>query len=122
MFSDSSAGDQVFVILIMASDKLRRRIKLRLVWVTLWTVVATALSTAACSPRPAAVTMTDTDEPLKLPVIEPMAAAGDKLQVLATTSIIGDVVRQVGGEAIDLTVLMQPGHRILTVTSRARPI
>jgi len=69
---------------------------------------ALVLLIAACSPTPAAG---DTgDEPLRLPVVEPMTAAGERLQVVATTSIIGDVVRQVGGEAIDLTVLMQPGQ------------
>ncbi len=31
------------------------------------------------------------------------------LQVVATTTIVGDVVSQVGGEAIDLTVLLPPG-------------
>jgi len=67
-----------------------------------------ALLAAACSP---ASTTSDTgDEPLRLPIVEPMTAAGERLQVVATTSIIGDVVRQVGGEAIDLTVLMQPGQ------------
>jgi ABC-type Zn uptake system ZnuABC Zn-binding protein ZnuA len=43
----------------------------------------------------------------------PAIAAADSngpLRVLATTSIIGDVVGRVGGEAIDLTTLMQPGQ------------
>ncbi|MCO5181446.1 MAG: zinc ABC transporter substrate-binding protein [Anaerolineae bacterium] len=47
---------------------------------------------------------------LSLPEIPIMVADGRRLQVLATTSIIGDVVRQVGGDAIDLTVLIQPGQ------------
>ncbi len=34
---------------------------------------------------------------------------GQKLQVVATTSIVGDVARQVGGEWIDLTVLLPLG-------------
>ncbi len=50
------------------------------------------------------------DEMLTLPDITPLVADGDRLQVVATTSIIGDVVRQVGGEAIDLVVLMPPGQ------------
>ncbi len=32
-----------------------------------------------------------------------------RLRVVATTSIVGDVVRQIGGEAIDLFVLLRPG-------------
>ena len=35
---------------------------------------------------------------------------GEKLKVIATTSIIGDVVSNVGGGAIDLAVLMEPGQ------------
>jgi ABC-type Zn uptake system ZnuABC Zn-binding protein ZnuA len=35
---------------------------------------------------------------------------GGPLRVVATTSIIGDVVARVGGEAIDLTTLMKPGQ------------
>ncbi len=34
---------------------------------------------------------------------------GEKLRVVATTSIIGDVVAQVGGDAIDLIILIAPG-------------
>ncbi|MEJ5310128.1 MAG: metal ABC transporter substrate-binding protein [Anaerolineae bacterium] len=37
------------------------------------------------------------------------AARGDKLRVVATTTIVGDVVAQVGGDAIDLTVLLPVG-------------
>ena len=47
---------------------------------------------------------------LSLPEVDPADLEGDRLQVLATTSIIGDVVSQVGGEAIELTVLMKPGQ------------
>jgi len=32
-----------------------------------------------------------------------------KLKVVATTTIVGDVVHQIGGDLIELTVLMQPG-------------
>ncbi len=35
--------------------------------------------------------------------------AGDRLPVVATTTIVADVVRQVGGEAIELTVLVPAG-------------
>ena len=37
-------------------------------------------------------------------------AEGEMLRVVATTSIVGDVVAQVGGDAIELTVLLQPGQ------------
>ena len=37
-------------------------------------------------------------------------AVGEKLRVVATTSIVGDVVANVGGEAIQLTTLMGPGQ------------
>ncbi len=36
-------------------------------------------------------------------------APGEKLRVVATTNIVGDVVRQVGGDRINLTVLMGIG-------------
>ncbi|MFN3928025.1 MAG: metal ABC transporter substrate-binding protein [Thermoflexus sp.] len=35
--------------------------------------------------------------------------SGKRLQVVATTSIVGDVVRQIGGDAIQLTVLLPIG-------------
>ncbi|MGQ9476879.1 MAG: metal ABC transporter solute-binding protein, Zn/Mn family [Candidatus Bipolaricaulia bacterium] len=35
--------------------------------------------------------------------------AGHELKVVATTTIVGDVVRNIGGEAIALTVLLPPG-------------
>lgn len=34
---------------------------------------------------------------------------GEKLQVVATTNIVGDLVSNIGGERIDLTVLLAPG-------------
>jgi ABC-type Zn uptake system ZnuABC Zn-binding protein ZnuA len=37
------------------------------------------------------------------------ASAGGKLKVLATTSIVGDVVKQVAGDAVDLMILMPVG-------------
>lgn len=37
------------------------------------------------------------------------AGPGPKLRVVATTTIVGDVVHQIGGEAISLTVLLPPG-------------
>ena len=34
---------------------------------------------------------------------------GEKLRVIATTNIVADVVRQVGGDMIELTALLPPG-------------
>jgi ABC-type Zn uptake system ZnuABC Zn-binding protein ZnuA len=47
---------------------------------------------------------------LALPELAPVELGSAPLQVIATTSIIGDVVAQVGGEAIELTTLMGPGQ------------
>lgn len=57
---------------------------------------------AACTSAPTA-----TAEPTLTPV--PLAE-GERLRVVATTTIVGDVVAQVGGEVIDLTVLLRPGE------------
>ncbi len=46
-----------------------------------------------------------------IPEIEPVElAAGERLSVIASTSIVGDVVANVGGEAIDLAVLIGFGQ------------
>ena len=46
-----------------------------------------------------------------LPELEAVTLAdGERLRVVATTSIVGDVVAQVGRDAIDLTVLLAPGQ------------
>ncbi len=47
---------------------------------------------------------------LRLPPLTAVTLDGAKLRVVATTSLIGDVVTQVGGEAIDLMTLMGPGQ------------
>lgn len=68
---------------------------------------------------------------LELPIVEQVDLQGGKLRVVATTSIIGDVVAQVGGVTIDLTTLMtagqdphsyQPGARELTAVADAHVI
>src|SRR3954452_21579979 len=41
-------------------------------------------------------------------VVAVPAAAQDKLKVVATFSILGDLVAQVGGDRIDLTILVGP--------------
>jgi ABC-type Zn uptake system ZnuABC Zn-binding protein ZnuA len=67
-------------------------------------IVLTALlaSLAACAGAPApssSAPSTADDAP----------AAGERLNVVATTTIVGDVVRQVVGDAADLTVLLPAG-------------
>jgi manganese/iron transport system substrate-binding protein len=54
------------------------------------------------SPAPATGSQTAQLEPIPL-------APGQKLRVVATTSIVGDIVRQVGGDRIDLITLMGVG-------------
>lgn len=39
----------------------------------------------------------------------PAPSGGDRLQVIATTTLVGDVVGQVGGELVELTILLPPG-------------
>ncbi|NJN68386.1 MAG: zinc ABC transporter solute-binding protein, partial [Chloroflexaceae bacterium] len=51
---------------------------------------------------------TDSAAPLALSAIVPISAS-ETLDVVATTSIVGDVVSNIGGDAINLTVLMPPG-------------
>ncbi|MFW6070713.1 MAG: metal ABC transporter solute-binding protein, Zn/Mn family, partial [bacterium] len=45
-----------------------------------------------------------------MPETEALVTDGERLQVVATTSIVGDVVGNVGGDLIDLTVLMGAGQ------------
>lgn len=46
----------------------------------------------------------------ELAILEPVAlGSGEKLQVVTTTNILGDVVGQIGGEQIALTTLMEAG-------------
>jgi ABC-type Zn uptake system ZnuABC Zn-binding protein ZnuA len=47
---------------------------------------------------------------LNLPELEPAELDGGRLRVVATTSIIGDVASQIGGDVIDLMTLMEPGQ------------
>lgn len=51
-----------------------------------------------------------TEDILALPELQTIDLNGGSLQVVATTSIIGDVVAQVGGDRIALTTLMGPGQ------------
>lgn len=60
---------------------------------------------------------------------QPAASPDGKLAVIATTTLVGDVVRSVGGDRIDLTVLLpagvdphgyQPAPQDIAVVSRAQ--
>lgn len=57
-----------------------------------------------CAGQPA---VDHSDQPSELNAISP--AEGQKLRVIATTSIVADIVSNVGGEAIDLTILLPVG-------------
>jgi zinc/manganese transport system substrate-binding protein len=68
---------------------------------------------------------------LLLPALEAVDLDGRPLRVIATTSIIGDVVGRIGGDAIELATLMgpgqdphsyQPGAADLTAVARADTI
>lgn len=59
---------------------------------------------------------------LLLPDLEPVALDGRSLQVVATTSIIGDVLAQVGGDAIQLNTLIAPGQDAHSFEPAARDL
>lgn len=61
-------------------------------------------------------------EMLSLPELQTAELNGEPLKVVATTSLIGDVVAQVGGDAIQLTTLMEPGQDPHTYEPGAREL
>lgn len=72
---------------------------------------------AGCAGEETAVPMTTAEdeqeaeaEMLALPELAAAERSSGPLKVVSTTSIIGDVVAQVGGDAIALTTLMAPGQ------------
>lgn len=74
-----------------------------------WLLLFVMLLAAGC--QSSAIESGDGLAPLALPELQPVAlAAGERLQVVATTSVLGDVVSQVGGEAIALRTLIGPGQ------------
>jgi ABC-type Zn uptake system ZnuABC Zn-binding protein ZnuA len=65
---------------------------------------------AAGGPTPAAQEEQGAADVLALPELTAVFLNGRPLRVVATTSIIGDVVAQVGGDLIELTTLMAAGQ------------
>ena len=59
---------------------------------------------------------------LTLPALEAVTLEGQPLRVIATTSIIGDVVAQVGGDVIDLSTLMGVGQNPHSYEPAARDL
>jgi ABC-type Zn uptake system ZnuABC Zn-binding protein ZnuA len=76
---------------------------------SLLTLALLLLSGAACRATSTAPAGGELAQPtaLSLPALTPAALDGRPLNVVATTSIIGDVVGQIGGDAIVLTTLMR---------------
>jgi len=66
-----------------------------------------SLLACACGDTPAATEQAHDDTVSELQPIS--LDAGEMLKVVATTNILGDVVGQVGGERIDLTIMMDIG-------------
>lgn len=81
---------------------------IRLRFVLLIALVAVWLASGcAAGGRPADAT----DRDVRLPKLEAVGlAAGEKLRVVATTGLVGDVVANVAGDTIELTTLMAPGQ------------
>lgn len=84
-----------------------------LIWVlvlSLMLVAGCATSAGNNAPAPTGATEAAAHGDEALPVLAAATLAeGEKLRVVATTNIVGDVVRQVAGDAIDLTLLLPPG-------------
>lgn len=70
----------------------------------------TATGMVGCQSKPTPTLSTDEHEHEALPTLQPVnLATGEKLRVVATTSLVADAVKQVGGEYIDLQVLLPRG-------------
>ena len=84
---------------------------------------ATGCSSEADQPETADVgTTSDRPEMLLLPDLDTAELDGKPLKVVATTSIIGDVVSQVGGDSIELTTLLGPGQDPHSYVAAARDL
>jgi ABC-type Zn uptake system ZnuABC Zn-binding protein ZnuA len=77
---------------------------------TLWIGGLLAAILSGCGPGTAS-NPAQAGQASGLAAIQPAAlTGGEKLRVVATTAILGDVVRNVGGDTIDLTILIGPGQ------------
>jgi ABC-type Zn uptake system ZnuABC Zn-binding protein ZnuA len=80
--------------------------------VSLIGVLALVLTLVGCASNPGSASTTNLGESQLTPVasLGPVPLdSGRRLRVVATTSIVGDVIGQVGGQAIDLQTLMPLG-------------
>lgn len=74
-------------------------------------LIVLSLVVAGCQPADESDPVDSGDlSPLILPTVSAVSLNGQPLKVVATTSIIGDMVGQVGRDNISLTVLMAPGQ------------
>lgn len=91
---------------------MNRRTREPLWLVPLCLILLAACARAATGPAAASASQagaTDSSE-TRAADLEPVALAGGaRLQVVATTNLVGDAVRRVGGDRIDLTVLLPIG-------------
>jgi ABC-type Zn uptake system ZnuABC Zn-binding protein ZnuA len=72
-------------------------------------LLAILLALAACAP--AAPAQTAAPAEMTLPAVTPVdLGPGERLKVVATTNIVGDVVEEVAEDAVSLTVLMAVGQ------------
>ena len=77
-----------------------------------WRLLAVALllATLLAGCGSASPGTTDSDQEQAIEDLQPVSLnAGQKLQVVATTNIVGDVVSKVGGDRIELVTLMAIG-------------
>jgi ABC-type Zn uptake system ZnuABC Zn-binding protein ZnuA len=89
---------------------MQRRV--RLATMLIFSLLLAACGGAVTAPpqAPAASTAPVDGAPTEGAALRAVALApGEKLRVVATTNIVADVVRQVGGDRIELTALLPPG-------------
>ncbi|MDX1435457.1 MAG: metal ABC transporter substrate-binding protein [Anaerolineales bacterium] len=78
--------------------------------ISLITAGCSELASGAAPPGDGGGEQADHADRLALPSLEAVELDGGRLRVVATTSLIGDVLSQVGGEQIELTTMIKPGQ------------